>query len=338
MTNITNNVERFYNQKRRHERLEGISGRVQTEETVSLVMSTKSGEFQQPDGVEFHLRNSGTLFDNWAHHSSTQSGPGQNELARDGEPGAFLATLLPRLSFGLLFTTHTHGEIRMRVWHLILLFLFGVTGSVVGIHYAIHGFLHGVHIAMSFFMVLNLLICVWEWALFFRIDKTKRESEGYLREFDDRKSRPAINFMNEKAALPGIFRLSFWSRVWSSYAMFDGSYADKRTFGWAIDVGNGISTFIPSLVVLLGMTFHFLSARILGIVGLILCYQMTYGTVIYWLSFVAAERYKRLRLGEKMMFIVGTNAPWFSFGVLGIYVSIRFIVEDSFRVIGFVSG
>ena len=223
----------------------------------------------------------------------------------------------------------------MRVWQLILVYLVGVTGTVVGIHYAMHGFLHGVHIAMTFFMTLNLLICVWEWALLFRLKKIERESEEYLKNYADRKSRPAIKFMNDRATIPGIFLLSFWSRVWSGYAMFDGSYADKRTFGWAIDVGNGISTFIPSLILLAGITHHFLPARVLGIIGLILCYQMTYGTVIYWWSFAAAERYKRLLFREKVIFIAATNAPWFSFGVLGIYVSIRFILENGYGAVGF---
>ena len=35
-----------------------------------------------------------------------------------------------------------------------------------------------------------------------------------------------------------------------------------------------------------------------------------------------------------MIYIVGTNRPWFLFGLLGLYVSIRLILESNFTVFG----
>ena len=116
--------------------------------------------------------------------------------------------------------------------------------------------------------------------------------------------------------------------------MFDGSYADRRTFGFAIDIGNGMSTLIPSLLLHIGFTYQFLPAQIIGIIALLFFYQVTYGTMLYWVSFIVNKRYKLISFKENMMYIVGTNVPWVIFGLIGIYASIRLILENSYAVFG----
>lgn len=222
----------------------------------------------------------------------------------------------------------------MRVSTFIALFLTIVSAVTFSAHYLVHGVLNVTYIIVAFFLVLNLLICFWELCLFFRIDHIKSTYDSNLVEFSENKSKAVVNFMNSKVTLQNAFSMKFWSETWSSYALFDGSYADKRTYGFAIDIGNGMSTLIPSLIVHVGLTLHFLPANILGIIALLLFYQMTYGTVLYWISFIVNKRYRLISFNENMMYIVGTNAPWFVFGVVGIYSSVRMILDNNFSVFG----
>lgn len=222
----------------------------------------------------------------------------------------------------------------MRVSSLISLFLLIVSALTFGAHYSLHGVLNTTYIIVAFFLVLNLLICFWELCLFFCIDHIKSRFDKHKEEFSDNKSEAVMNFMNSKVTLKNVASMKFWSETWSTYALFDGSYADKRTYGFAIDIGNGMSTLIPSLIVHVGISVQFLPANILGIIALLLFYQMTYGTVLYWISFIVNKRYRLITFNENMMYIVGTNAPWFIFGVVGIYSSIRMILDNNFSVFG----
>ena len=95
-------------------------------------------------------------------------------------------------------------------------------------------------------------------------------------------------------------------QLWSCYSAFDASYADKQSFGYLIDVGNGFSTLIPTLLFAAGMTVQpagaastvlgsfplptWASARTLGVLGFLFFYQMFYGTVVYAFSFILNKR------------------------------------------------
>jgi hypothetical protein len=43
--------------------------------------------------------------------------------------------------------------------------------------------------------------------------------------------------------------------------VFDPSYANRESFGFFIDVGNGFSTIIPTVLFLVGMTVDILSPK-----------------------------------------------------------------------------
>ena len=51
-----------------------------------------------------------------------------------------------------------------------------------------------------------------------------------------------------------LFTLEYWAVMWSTYAALDPSYADTTTFGFNIDIGNGMSMIIPTLIFSIGMT------------------------------------------------------------------------------------
>lgn len=114
--------------------------------------------------------------------------------------------------------------------------------------------------------------------------------------------------------------------------MFDGSYADRKTFGFAIDIGNGMSTLIPCLILHFAFTYQVFPAQIIGIIALLFFYQVTYGTLLYWVSFLLNKRHKLISFNENMLYIVGTNVPWVIFGLIGIYASIMMIIDNNYLV------
>ena len=65
-----------------------------------------------------------------------------------------------------------------------------------------------------------------------------------------------------------------------------------------------------------------------------LFWQLTYMTSIYWVSFFVAGRQERISWREKYIYIYGMNCPWVLFSLLGLYVSIRLIVNGDYSVLG----
>ena len=116
-----------------------------------------------------------------------------------------------------------------------------------------------------------------------------------------------------------------------------------------VDVGNGFSTFVPTLVFLVGMTAHAgageaaateapvgwtvpFSARTLGIIGFPFFWQMLYGTCVYAFSFVYGRRYKRLSYLELATFVGTANGVWIVFPVLGMHTCWRLVEWNSFAL------
>ncbi|CAM9974427.1 unnamed protein product [Phaeothamnion confervicola] len=158
---------------------------------------------------------------------------------------------------------------------------------------------------------------------------------------------------------------SFWAYIWIDYARFDPSYADSASFGWAIDVGNGHTTLLPSLFMLhaslaaagadstatvgsgfgkaFGGTFggrsavagFGIGARMTGVVGLLLYYQTFYGTILYALSYLKNSRYRDSTWTEVniLLCVCATNAVWIIFPLLGLRASLWMIAHDNFVVI-----
>jgi hypothetical protein len=72
------------------------------------------------------------------------------------------------------------------------------------------------------------------------------------------------------------FSLTFWSYIWIDYAKWDDSYADKTTFGYCIDVGNGHTTIIPSALLIWSIIDPIFSPKVTGMMGLLTFYQTWY--------------------------------------------------------------
>ena len=195
------------------------------------------------------------------------------------------------------------------------------------------------HVLLSIFLAINLMICVWEMCLLFRIDaieeRYRQRQQGLGREqgLGRGSGRRGRSFFLSSVPLRQLGSATLWSRVWSEYARYDPSYADRRSFGFAIDVGNGFSTLVPSLVFLFGMSFGFLPPAALGIVGLIVFYQKFYGTLLYFFTYLFNRRYAGQRLANVLAFVGGINGIWLVFPAVGLYVSVRLILDNRFDVL-----
>ena len=174
----------------------------------------------------------------------------------------------------------------MKAMYFILSYLVLIPAVTTFNQYQVHGSFSLAYVIVVFFLGLNLLVNYWELILWYKVDFIKEKSDQYYAEHQEDKSLPMLEFMQSKVTLDKIFSPTYWAGAWIGYSMYDRSYANRKTFGFAADVGNGLSTLIPSLMLHIGFTYHFLDANIFGIIMLAFMWQMCYGTFIYWFSFL----------------------------------------------------
>jgi hypothetical protein len=220
----------------------------------------------------------------------------------------------------------------MRVYQIVA---FAITlGTVVPIvlHHQVHGIWSAHQAALAFFLWLNAIIALWEICLYLRIDLVEAQHRDFIERYRGRELDRVIDFFSVKVPLSRIFSPAVWAELWSSYSVFDPSYADRKSFGFFIDIGNGFSTLIPTLLFLYGMTFEPIPARALGIVGLLVFYQMWYGTVVYLVSYVMNKRYQGHTRQNVALFVGLSNGLWLTFPLWGIGVAIAMIASGTYDV------
>jgi hypothetical protein len=220
----------------------------------------------------------------------------------------------------------------MRVWNVVAFTVAAGTTLPVLLHYQHHGVFSAYQIALAFFLWLNVIIALWEICLFLRIDEIEERHRRLQQAYKGRAIARSLDFLLSRVALRELFSASFWTGIWTSYAGFDESYADKRSFGFFVDVGNGFTTLIPSLVFLSEMTFGRISARALGIVGILLFYQMWYGTLVYLASFILNKRYVGHPPAHLAIIVGCLNGLWLTFPLLGIYASVSMVYTNSYAI------
>ena len=222
----------------------------------------------------------------------------------------------------------------MQVYHVVVGYVLASTAIPTALHASLHGF-SALQCGLAFFVGLNALICYWEVALAYRIDHIHKAAESLRsRTADTQSARFAAvgDFFVARCGPRECLSLTFWSRVWSTYAVYDPSYADKTTFGFWIDAGNGHSTLVPSLLWLAGMTYDLVPARAFGLVGLVAFYQEFYGTVIYFLTFIANRRYVGKTPFEILLFVGLSNGIWFVAPLVGMWASVACVYADDYGV------
>jgi len=223
----------------------------------------------------------------------------------------------------------TGATLRLPVWLWLAAWAGVWVGAPVLAHYAMHGVVNGLQLMLSVFLAINLLICVWEIALWHRMDDIRR----WFRLPRGAGDRPRGNLYTTHVSAQEFASTKLWARTWLGYAYWDDGYADPKSFGFAIDVGNGFTTLIPSLLFLVGMTFPIFSPVALGIIGLLIFYQKFYGTCLYFFQYIYNRRWEGRPRSGVIGVVGGTNGVWLVFPAIGIWVSIRLIVGGSFDLI-----
>jgi hypothetical protein len=218
----------------------------------------------------------------------------------------------------------------MQVFHFV--FAYVVLGTVVPVyvHFQTHGLINVHQIMIAFFCSLNILISFWEISLGRHITFINKEYLRLQKKFKNDEFGAVTEFFLMPLSIANIFSSKFWSRVWSTYSLYDPSYSNIQSYGFFIDVGNGWSTLIPSFLFMMGISIEIMPARALGIMGVIKFYQEFYGTVLYFLSYMLNERYRGKTVTEVALFVGLSNGLWFFFPLLGMYLSIDMIYSDSF--------
>ena len=213
---------------------------------------------------------------------------------------------------------------------VVFLTLFGI-----GTRYYVFGDLNAIHGLLSLFFSTNLLICYWEICLFLKRDYIE-ERTGYWRTRQRETGRtPASEFLLTRVPLRRIFAPTVWADVWATYSQIDGSFSDRRTWGFNVDVANGFLTLLPTLGLYAAFTIDFMPAVMAGMLGFVLSWQWTYATSVYWVSFFMAGRQRLITRYELFGYVGVLNAPWVLFGLLGMYVSARLILDGDYRVLGY---
>ncbi|WP_419931916.1 hypothetical protein [Candidatus Poriferisodalis sp.] len=197
-----------------------------------------------------------------------------------------------------------------------------------------HGGVGITYVVLALFLSTNLVICYWEICLFFRRDYIETRTAHWREQRRQTGRSPATEFLTSRVPLRSAFSPTVWADVWAAYSVYDGSYADRRSYGFNVDVGNGFVTAIPTLILHAAFTTEFLSPLAAGILGIMFFWQWTYATSIYLMSFFVAKRHRDISRGELYGMILGFNAPWILCPLFGLYVSIRLVVEGSYGVFG----
>src|SRR5262245_6678892 len=129
----------------------------------------------------------------------------------------------------------------IRVGTLVLGAVVAGTALPVWLHVQRHGF-DARQAGLAFFLWLNTLVALWEICLGLRIDLIEAQHRRFADEYRGRPLDRVRDFFLARVPLARALSPSLWAEIWSSYALFDPSYADRRSFGFFVDVGNGLTT------------------------------------------------------------------------------------------------
>ncbi|MGB5192405.1 MAG: hypothetical protein WBN70_05455 [Polyangiales bacterium] len=215
----------------------------------------------------------------------------------------------------------------------IAVFIIAGTSLHIWLHHRTHGIYNTTQIGLAFFLVVNVLIAWWEIALFVRQDQIRNEYDAIREPYRGREMAAVVQVFTRPIPLLSVFSFREWTRIWSTYSLFDPGYSDRRSFGYNIDVGNGFTTLVPAMLFAFGMTFDLVPPRVLGIVGIIIFWQMFYGTAVYFFQFFNNDRHKGHSVRDVLLFVGVSNLSWLVFPLWGLCTSAQLILEGSYAVL-----
>ena len=200
--------------------------------------------------------------------------------------------------------------------------------------YWLQGDLNALHCLFSVFFSTNLLICYWEVCLYLRRDYIEVRSEYWRRRKNETGRTPALEFLTTRVSLREILSPTVWADVWATYSMFDSAYADRNTYGFNIDIANGIATPAPTVVLYVAYTAGVLPAIATGILGAMLFWQWVYASSLYLVSFFVGQKWSSISTRDFWVYLFGPNIIWILIPMLGMYLSIRMILDGDYSVLG----
>ncbi|MCG8313837.1 MAG: hypothetical protein MI976_11520 [Pseudomonadales bacterium] len=228
--------------------------------------------------------------------------------------------------------TTADSRLSLPSWVIIMAVLVGLTVFHGVLHWHMHQVVSLHQMVLTAFLVLNLLVNFWELGLYFTGDQIRQEYLDNKDNYVGRPTAPAMLMFLRRVPLSRVFSFKQWTGIWSSYCYFDSGYSRRGSFGYNIDVGNGFSTILPATLFTLSMTFDWLSARIVGIIGIAMFWQMFYGTVVYFFQFFNAGRHKGHTSRDLWLFVGSSNGMWFIFPIWGLLASVWMIYTDSYEL------
>ncbi|NNH68776.1 hypothetical protein HLB23_02610 [Nocardia uniformis] len=217
----------------------------------------------------------------------------------------------------------------LRVWMVVAAFVVAGAAVPIALHIARYGVNVG-QIVLVTFTWINVMIALWEISLNLRISLVERQHKQFVADYRGRELDRVIDFFTAPIRLREIVRPSTWAQVWSSYSLFDPAYANRKSFGFWVDSGNGYVTLIPSLLFIYALTFDIMPARTVGIMGLVIFWMMFYGTVLYYVVYFFNKEYVGHTKRNLAIFIGGTNSLWLFAPAWGMVASIILINTDSY--------
>lgn len=205
----------------------------------------------------------------------------------------------------------------------------------MAVRYGLHGHLSLAYCVFAVFFSTNLLICFWEVSLYLAHDRIEQRAEHWQNLSRESGVSPAMAFLGSKVSPGKILSPAFWIDVWASYSHYDDAYKDRGSYAFNVDVANGFTSWIPTLILYAAYTVNFLPAVAVGIIGVMLFWLWVYNSSLYWFSFRVAGRHKSLSPFDMWVYVFSLNFVWIAIPMFGIYVSVRLILDGNYQVLGF---
>jgi len=191
--------------------------------------------------------------------------------------------------------------------------------------------------SLLFFNNLNIFIALCEICLGYQITFIQHDYHHLLTTYkgSNREWHAVQKLLTTPLTLSQLFSTLTYAKMWSTYALFDPSYANRESYGFFIDVGNGWSTVAPCVLLNVALVRpEVVDPLWVGCVTIAAYWQMLYGTLIYFLSFVVNRRYVGFDPVSIWFFVVVTNGVWIVFPGMAIYAAVCILRDgnmDLFR-------
>ena len=188
-------------------------------------------------------------------------------------------------------------------------------------------------LGLLIFNNLNILIAICEICLGLNIMFIKEDYISLRETYKGKEWKGCLAYLTMPLTTSQIFDPRTWSKMWSAYALYDISYQNHESFGFFIDFGNGMSTIPPCVLINAAIMFpHKVSPLLVGCVGLATYWQITYGTLVYLLSFFFNRRWEGKPMVSVLAFVGFSNSIWIAAPALGIYACVCILRDGDMSV------